>query len=192
MGWSFPFLDLLGDGYSSFTWAPAQMISHTNDIAIEGSKTYGTAVSAAAFSPNCEAYERAADDDGGAAVALAANATDGSDTFVRLRFAPLDAAANPFPLALYQNITNQPIFANGTQCDRQIRLFNSTLNQGAFAPVPVRGSIATNLAPLDTTTNQGLLLTDDVFGMLIDTPFIEYNGLDCQSLQGYSGTGPGD
>lgn len=174
------------------------MISHTNEIAIEGSKTYGTAVSAAAFSPNCEAYERAEDD--GAAVALAANATDGSDTFVRLRFAPLGeegegaaAATNPFPLALYQNITNQPIFANGTQCDRQIRLFNSTLNQGAFAPVPVRGSIATNLAPLDTTTtNQGLLLTDDVFGMLIDTPFIEYNGLDCQSLQGYSGTGPGD
>lgn len=184
MGWSFPFLDLLGDGYSSFTWAPAQMISNTNEIAIEGSKTYGTVVSAAAFEPSCEAYERAAN----GSVTFSANATDGSNTFAVLNFAPLGAGvANPFPVELYQNITNQPIFANGTQCDRQIRLFNSTLNQGQYAPVPVQGTIFSNISPLDAS--QGMT---DVFGMLIDTPFIEYNGLDCQSLQGYSGTGSGD
>lgn len=192
MGWSFPFLDLLGDGYSSFTWAPAQMISNNVEAAIEGSKAYGTTVTAAAFQPNCEAYMSAASGNGHGAVSFSANATDGTNTFAMLAFSPLDSSntqSNPFPLALYQNITNQPIFANGTQCDRQIRLFNSTLNQGAYAPVPVKGTISSNMSPMDAVAGQGLA---DVFGMLIDTPFIEYNGLDCQSLKGYSGTGSGD
>lgn len=187
MGWSFPFLDLLGDGYSSFTWAPAQMISNNVEVAIEGSRDYGTKVSAASFEPNCEAYASS----GNGSVTFSANATDGSGTFAMLNFSPLGADGctdtNPFPVGFYQNITNQPIFANGTQCDRQIRLFNSTLNQGQYAPVPVKGTISSNISPLDAS--QGLA---DVFGMLIDTPFIEYNGLDCQTLKGYSGTGPGD
>lgn len=160
------------------------MISATVQIAIEGSRAYGTTVSAASFEPNCEAYGRTAN---GSAY-FTANATDGSNTFAMLNFSPLEAGvANPFPTEFYQNITNQPIFANGSQCDRQIRLFNSTLNQGQYAPVPVKGTISTNISPLDAS--QGLA---DVFGMLIDTPFIEYNGLDCQSLKGYSGTGSGD
>lgn len=184
MGWSFPFLDLLGDGYSSFTWAPAQMISASVQVAIEGSQAYGTTVSASAFEPNCEAYARSAN----GSATFTANATDGSGTFAMLDFSPLGAGvANPFPAEFYQNITNQPIFANGTQCDRQIRLFNSTLNQGQYAPVPVQGTITSNISPLDAS--QGMA---GVFGMLIDTPFIEYNGLECQTLKGYSGTGSGD
>lgn len=168
------------------------MISNNVEVAIEGSKAYGTTVSAAVFEPNCEAYMSATNGNGNGSVSFSANATDGSNTFAMLNFSPLDSSSNiqnPFPLELYQNITNQPIFANGTQCDRQIRLFNSTLNQGAYAPVPVKGTISSNIFPMDAIASQGLA---EVYGMLIDTPFIEYNGLDCQSLKGYSGTGPGD
>lgn len=199
MGWSFPFLDLLGDGYSSFTWAPAQMISSTVDVAIQGSRAYGTNVSAASFDPNCEAYAHASSSPSSpsssssssdSAISFSANATDGSNTFAALHFAPLAAGeSNPFPVSFYQNVTNQPIFANGTQCDNMIRLFNSTLNQGVYAPLPVKGSISSNLAPMMDASLTGLT---DVFGLLIDTPFIEHNGLDCQSLKGYAGTGSGD
>lgn len=185
IGWSFPFVDLLGDGFSSFTWAPAQMISSTVPIAIAGSEEYGTTVHPSAFQPGCDAYARSA---AGAALTLEANALDGSAVHFAMAFSPLQAGvdANPFPVGFYQNVTNQPIFANGVQCDRQVRLFNSTLNQGEFAPVPVKGRIVSNLSPMDFSA--GL---DGVFGMLVDTPFVEFNGLECQSLKGYSETGSG-
>lgn len=160
------------------------MISADNQIAINGSREYGTVVGATSFAPSCEAYTRQAD----GTLSFTGNATDASAMFLSMQFSALtDPASNPFPLAFYQNITNQPIFADGAKCDRQVRLFNSTINQGAFAPVPVRGSIASNVPPMDASAG-----VQDVFGMLIDTPFVEYNGLDCQTLKGYSGTGPGD
>lgn len=179
MGWSFPFLDLLGDGSTSFTWAPAQMISSSNEMAINGSRDYGTAVTPTTFEPACDAYSRAAN----GSYSFEGQAADGSGTYAALTFAALaQDTPNPYPVEFYQNVTNQPIFANGTQCDRQVRLFNSTINQGAFAPVPVQGTIFSNMAPLDASAGFG-----NVFGMLIDTPFVEFNGLDCQSLKGYSG-----
>lgn len=160
------------------------MISATNEVAINGSRDYGTTVSAATFEPSYEAYARMTN----SSVYLSARATDGSGTFARLDFSPLEAGvASPFPTTFYQNITNQPIFANGTKCDNQIRLFNSTLNEGEFAPVPVKGTISSNISPLDVSYGLG-----GVFGLLIDTPFIEYNNLDCPSLKGYTSTGSGD
>ncbi|KAJ4425232.1 hypothetical protein N0V82_000042 [Gnomoniopsis sp. IMI 355080] len=177
IGWSFPFVDLLGDGYSSFTWAPAQMISSTMEIAINGSRDYGTTVYPSSFEPGCDAYSRLPN----GTTTFTGTATDNS-VHATLQFSPLDqACSNPFPVTFYQNITNQPIFGNGSDCDQQIRLFNSTINQGDFAPVPVKGTIFSNIPPVDASAGV------DVFGMLVDTPFIEYNHVDCQSLKGYSG-----
>lgn len=163
------------------------MISASNDMALSGSRDYGTAVVAATFAPGCEAYERAADNNGSST--FAGTAADGSGTYAMVNLAPLAAADggnsndNPFPLAFYQNVTNQPIFANGSQCDNQIRFFNSTLNEARA----VRVNAFSNLAPMDASA--GAL---GMFGMVIDTPFVEFNGLDCRTLKGYSGTGPGD
>ncbi|KAH8772535.1 hypothetical protein F5883DRAFT_414427 [Diaporthe sp. PMI_573] len=184
-GWSFPFIDLLGDGYSSFTMAPAQMISDDNQIAINGSRDYGTIVHPTKFEPGCEAYGRLPD----GSTYFKGHATDGSDKYVMLEFSSLaEGEVNPYPIEVYQNLTNQPIFANGTQCDRMVRLFNTTISQGQWAPVPVKGSVFSNLEPMEDLTD-GL---GEVFGVLIDTPFIEFNGQDCTTLKGYSGTGPGD
>ncbi|KAF3771070.1 hypothetical protein M406DRAFT_320628 [Cryphonectria parasitica EP155] len=183
-GWSFPFVDLLGDGFSSFIWAPAQMISADNEIAVNGSRAYGTIVFPATFDPACDAYGSKAN----GSVYFTGNATDSSGIYASLEFSALaQDTASPYPTTFFQNVTNQPIFGNGSLCDSQVRLFNSTLSQGQFAPVPVKGTIFSNLPPLDASAGVG-----DVFGVLIDTPFIEYNGLDCPSLQGYSGTGSGD
>ena len=183
-GWSFPFIDLLGDGFSSFTWAPAQMISADNQIAIEGSMGYGTTVYATDFSPGCEAYGRLQN----SSTYFSGKATNGSDKYVTLEFSALaQGLSSPFPVEFYQNVTNQPIFGNGSLCDKQIRLFNSSINQGDYAPVPVKGTVFSNLEPLDSMEGLG-----EVFGLLIDTPFIEYNFLGCESLKGYQGTGSGD
>ncbi|KAI3391916.1 hypothetical protein diail_6618 [Diaporthe ilicicola] len=183
-GWSFPFIDLLGDGYSSFTMAPAQMISGDNQMAIDGSRAYGTVVYPAKFEPGCDAYGRLPS----GSTYFKGQATDGSGKYTMLEFSALDQGeSNPFPVEVYQNITNQPIFANGTQCDRQVRLFNSTINEGQWAPVPVKGTVFSNLEPMSDMEGLG-----EVFGMLVDTPFLEFNGLDCTTLKGYSGTGPGD
>lgn len=172
-------MDLLNDGFSSFTWAPAQMISSNMEIAINGSRAYGTTVYPATFQPGCDAYTRSPN----GTTTFSGTSTDNT-VHASLQFSPLDEDCennNPFPVSFYQNITNQPIFGNGTTCDQQIRLFNSTINQGAFAPVPVKGTVVSNLPPVDASAGV------DVFGILIDTPFIEYNGVDCQSLKGYSG-----
>lgn len=184
-GWSFPFIDLLGDGYSSFTMAPAQMISADNQVAINGSRDYGTIVHPAKFEPGCDAYARLPS----GATYFKGQATDDSGKYAMLEFSPLDEGeTNPFPIEVYQNITNQPIFANGTQCDRMVRLFNSTISQGQWAPVPVKGTVFSNLEPMEDTA-EGL---GEVYGVLVDTPFIEFNMQECASLKGYSGTGPGD
>ncbi|KAG6355914.1 hypothetical protein INS49_015298 [Diaporthe citri] len=138
-GWSFPFIDLLGDGYSSFTMAMAQMISADNEIAINGSRDYGTVVHPTKFEPG---------------------ATDDSGKYVMLEFSELDEGdSNPFPIEVYRNITNQPIFANGTRCDRMVRLFNSTINEGQWAPVPVKGTVFSNLEPMEDT--EGLGISDE-------------------------------
>lgn len=154
------------------------MISSDNDAALSGSRDYGTNVFASTFDPGCDAYGRLAN----GSSYFKGNATDNSGVYATLEFSPLEqGVANPFPMEFYQNITNQPIFANGSQCDRQVRMFNSTLNTGVFAPVPVKGTIFSNLPPLDASAG-----VQDVFGMLVDTPFAEYNGLSCESLKGYS------
>lgn len=153
------------------------MISASVDIAINGSRDYGTTVYPTTFEPGCDAYSRLPN----GSTTLTGTATNTS-VYASLHFSSLDQdCTNPFPIAFYQNITNQPIFSNGTTCDQQIRLFNSTINQGDFSPVPVKGTILSNLPPLDASAGM------DAFGILVDTPFIEHNLLDCQSLKGYSG-----
>ncbi|POS78829.1 hypothetical protein DHEL01_v202788 [Diaporthe helianthi] len=184
-GWSFPFLDLLGDGYSSFTMAPAQMISDDSPIAINGSRVYGTIVHPAKFEPPCDAYARLPS----GSTYFKGRATDGSDKYASLEFSALcQGDVNPYPIEVYQNLTNQPIFADGKVCDRMVRLFNTTLSQGQWAPVPVKGTVLSNLEPMGEL-GEGL---GEVFGVLVDTPFIEFVEQDCASLKGYSGTGPGD
>lgn len=160
------------------------MISFDVDIAISGSRDYGITVLPTSFQPGCNAYGRLAN----GSTTFSANATDGSGVHATLQFSPLAAGVvNPFPVAAYQNMTNQPIFGNGSTCDSQVRLFNSTINQGEFAPVPVVGSVVSNLPPFDYSVG-----VDGVFGLLVDTPFVEFNYLDCQTLKGYTATGSGD
>ncbi|KAK2048597.1 hypothetical protein LZ31DRAFT_591563 [Colletotrichum somersetense] len=171
-GFEFPFLDILGDGASSFRWAPAQLISATNPTAISGSEAYGTDVHAATFTPECDAY--AALPEGGNSFNASAGAT-----YMSLEMK--SSCSSPYTLGMFDAIINQPIFANGTQCDQQIRFFNTTLTQGAYAPVPVRGTVKSNLGPFQTDAAFA-----DVAGFQVATAFIENNYLPCNMFRGYT------
>ncbi|KAK1962359.1 hypothetical protein LY78DRAFT_684102 [Colletotrichum sublineola] len=174
-GFEFPFLDVLGDGASSFRWAPAQLISASNPTAISGSEMYGTEVHAATFAPECDAY---------AALPQGGNVFNGSAdaTYMSLEMnSSLEGQSPPYTLGMFDAIINQPIFANGSQCDQQIRLFNTSVTQGAFPPVPVRGSVKSNLGPFKTDTSFA-----DVAGFQVATAFIENNYLPCEMFRGYN------
>uniref|UniRef100_L2FYP7 Uncharacterized protein n=1 Tax=Colletotrichum fructicola (strain Nara gc5) TaxID=1213859 RepID=L2FYP7_COLFN len=157
-GYEFPFLDLLGDGTSNFRWAPEQLISETNPAAVTGSQAYGTTVHAATFAPDCNAYSALSTCSGSTYFNGSSAAGDKRISLTMRRAA--EQQPIPYTLSMFDSIINQPIFANGTACDQQIRLFNTSLSQGAFAPVPVRGSVA--------------------------TPFIENNYLPCDMFRAYN------
>jgi hypothetical protein len=91
----------------------------------------------------------------------------------------------PYPLSYFQNITNQPIFADGASpvCDNMIRLFGSAMSTGEHAPVAVEGSVASNLGPFGGATHFA-----NVWGIQVATPFIENNFLDCTTMKGYRDT----
>jgi hypothetical protein len=52
---SFPFIDLLNDGYSNFKYNPAIYLS-PNPIAISGAEAYGEKVITSSFDPSCAGY----------------------------------------------------------------------------------------------------------------------------------------
>lgn len=179
-------MDLTGDGYSSFRWAPAQLISATNDIALEGSRAYGTLVSPAEYEPLCDAYRHLTN---GATYFRGSSLT--SSDFIELEMTRLQHSTHtPYPLELFKNITNQPTFANATSCDNMIRLFNTSMSTGDHAPVPVHGRVKARAFPFQSASEKEWT---DVYGVQVATPFIENNYLDCRTMRGYSGTGgPGD
>jgi hypothetical protein len=180
VGFEFPFIDILGDGYSSFRWVNYQLIEASNTAALDGSRDYGGVAEPGVFDPPCDAYRRTRN---GANYFRGSSVND-SSIFAELDFFPLSRSGevSPYPVELFKNITNQPSFGNGSTCDNQIRLFSTSLSQGEFAPVPVKGKVFASLPPFQR--RQGL---GDIYGLEVATPFIENNYLDCMSLKGYSG-----
>ncbi|KAK4164384.1 hypothetical protein QBC43DRAFT_50101 [Cladorrhinum sp. PSN259] len=179
-GFEFPFIDLMGDGYSSFRWAPAQLISASNDIAVDGSRAYGTIVTPAEYTPLCDAYSALSN----GATYFKGSSLSNSE-FVEVEMEQLARPTlSPYPIGLFKNITNQPTFANSTSCDNMIRLFNTTMSVGDNAPRTVQGRVKAKAFPF-----KGEKEWSEVYGIQVATPFIENNYLDCRTMQGYVGTG---
>lgn len=155
------------------------LIQADNAAAIEGSRAYGTPTYPALFDPPCDAYGQRED----GTSYFRARTNDSSSIYAKVDIRPADDDARcvHYPLDLFKNVTNQPMFGNGTVCDKQVRLFNSSLNVPPYEAKAVRARVSTNMPPL---SQHGW---DEVFGWQVDTAFIEYNYLDCASLQGYSG-----
>ena len=88
----------------------------------------------------------------------------------------------------FKNITNQPLFGDGLPlCDNYITLFNTSVTEGRYAPVPMEGTVSVRppFYPAETTF-------EGVYGYRMANAFIERNGVPCEELRGYHGTGAGD
>ncbi|KAI1135645.1 hypothetical protein F5Y05DRAFT_421304 [Hypoxylon sp. FL0543] len=157
----FPFIDIYGDGRSSFRWADTFLMSAENPLAIEGAKGYGVTVHPAAFDPPCDAYRTLP---GGANHAHAQSGNGTQSNFMTIESKPSWGHV-PYPLDFIQNITNQPVFANTQICDYFVRLFNTTLTDGA---VPVVGTVKAKLEPFMEPQSWR-----SVYGWQMATPFLE-------------------
>jgi len=92
----FPFVDLLGDGYSSFAYKNYVLITATNLAAIAGSLAFGTPTFPATFSPKDEAYAYDAESQ---TTYLNAYQLITKKTLLSTRFAS-QADIGPWPLSL--------------------------------------------------------------------------------------------
>ena len=197
IGFEFPFLDFLDDGHTSFRWAPVQLITESNDIAVNGSRHYGTVVHPAQFDPPCngykelpngasylEGYSRSSGGGGGGGGGGGEDGASTTMTRVALEFERLAIQGeNPYPLDFWRNITNQPNFADGSVCGNMKRFFNTELSRGQYEPVFVKGKVqSSGMGPF-----KGNIEWSDVYGVQLDTPFIEICFLTCDWLEGYSG-----
>ncbi|KAH8664386.1 hypothetical protein BX600DRAFT_436934 [Xylariales sp. PMI_506] len=141
----FPFLDITGDGYTSYRLQNTAMITSTNEGAISGAAGLGLNIYPAEFSPSCNAY---APRPGGGWSASAD--TGGSNDTLR-RFMHIDTLpcpeTVPYPFEFIKNITNQVTFANTTYCDHYQLLYNTSLTAAPNEPIPVFGDINAKLEP---------------------------------------------
>lgn len=173
---AWPFVDLLGDGSTSFRYEPEMFESAGAEIAIEGTEQYGEQVYEAQFSPPCDGYVAI---DGGYSV----NATNSTDVYYESIWRDSGEA---YPceetFRFLNNATNQPAFANGAACDNQIIAF-SLNTTGIYAPKPVIGTVH-----ISTSILPRAMQFEGANAILIPTPFIENNNLTCSTLKGYGGT----
>lgn len=143
---------------------------------------FGIKVYAADFEPECDPYETSYND----VRKLSATATHHARS-MHITAKPSHDVV-PYPLDFIKNITNQPTFANPLICDNYKRLFNTSLSESPYDPVPVKGSVAAKLEPFEDGE-----AWDGVYGWQLSTAFLEPPiGSPCFLLKGYRGTGPGD
>ncbi|CZR50661.1 uncharacterized protein PAC_00535 [Phialocephala subalpina] len=182
----YPFVDLLGDGYSSFTYNKYLLISNGSQ-AIAGANASGSIVPPAIFQPDLEAYAFAPSSTDEIFLSAYTNLST-TQPAVTTAFKLLKQVG-PWPVSFFKNVTNQPIFTDGLSCDNQITLFNTSLSIGKNAPVGIRGKISI-MAPY--FPEEDCEAFDDVYGIKVDIAFIENTGMNCSDLKGWHATGSGD
>ncbi|TLD34424.1 hypothetical protein E2P81_ATG04589 [Venturia nashicola] len=179
----FPFLDLLSDNKTPFRWVPDQFLTSTNDLGINASREYGTEVYPATFEPACDAYAPvpSTKDDSTYFSASAANAS------LKAVFTPVHVQKEAQHPALFlKKVFNQPVFGNGKSCNAQVRMFNTSLSTGAYAPTAISANIRVIMPTIFTQAPGGEMSWSKAVGMQVDTPFIEQNQVPCERFRGYN------
>ena len=178
-GIEFPFVDLLGDNSTSFKWAPSLLMTAGHEIALKGAADYGTNTFPATFDPGCDAYRAVPKSRKPGTTYYSARALE-SKTSITTLFS--STQAEPFPLSFFKNFTNQPTFADGKTCDNMIKLFNTSVTTAPNTIERVKGTVRANIHPFNQEQEWR-----DVYGLRLDTAFIENNYLPCENFRGYSG-----
>jgi len=187
---SYPFVDLLGDGYSSFSFQEFLIMSADNPLAIAGVEAYTTKAVPSTFRPNLQAYAFTPHGKHGEIFydAYAVNASKNDCPIVTTKFTPQKHMK--WPMEIFVNVTNQPAFTDGdVGCDNQIFMYNTTISTGVNAPVPIKGDISVKAPFLRKDRDSKF---HGVEGIKVDVAFLENNLVPCRDLKGYHGTGVGD
>ncbi|KAL8771474.1 MAG: hypothetical protein Q9209_003144 [Squamulea sp. 1 TL-2023] len=191
---TFPFIDLLGNGYSSFRYTGHIYLPPTNFPAIIGSQKYGYSVISGYFDPPDAPYMFASHNGRDITskvyvpVSIFPNfRRKGSELVASTHFRPASSMGS-VPLSFYKNVTNQVQFGNNTEfCDNWITFWNTSITTGAYEPQPVVGEVL--LSPPIVPSKK---VWRNVQGVKADRAFLENNYLNCESLKGWKGTGDGD
>ncbi|KAL0259262.1 hypothetical protein SLS55_006767 [Diplodia seriata] len=193
----FPFLSIPGANPNTlFRLAPIQAITATNPVALAGSAAYGTRVLSAVFDPPCDAYASLE----GAPLTIfdarkPARAAIAGDTLFTSAFATVGGGTEggdvgPYPLTFFQRVVQQPLFADPSKgCDRQLRRFDTVVTKKPFLPVLVKGVVWASAeifqgdvgGEADEEGYKGRRW-HGAWGVRVDTAFVEWNKVDCDSL----------
>ncbi|CAO2647611.1 Nn.00g085330.m01.CDS01 [Neocucurbitaria sp. VM-36] len=177
-GIEFPFVDLLGDNTTSFKWAPSLLMTADHEIALKGAMDYGTKTFPSSFEPSCDAYRVVPDAKQTGTTYFSAKSAESGAAAVTTLFS--STVEEPFPLSFFKNFTNQPTFADGKTCDNMIRLFNTSVTTAPNRIETVKGTVKANIYPFENEQEWR-----DVYGLRMDTAFIENNYLPCENFRGY-------
>lgn len=171
---------MLNDNHTSFKWAPSLLMTSDNDIALKGAMDYGTNTFPASFEPGCDAYRAVPNSKKPGTTYFSAKSLEPGAASIATLFSTTEEEM--FPLDFFKNFTNQPTFADGKTCDNMIRLFNTSVTTAPNRIERVKGTVRANLPPFS-----GEQEWRNVYGLRMDTAFIENNYLSCESFRGYSG-----
>jgi hypothetical protein len=156
-------------------------LTSTNSLGINASREYGGEVYPAAFSPPCDAYAPTISSDPEEEGTTYFHAT-AADASLHALFKPITNTNTKsiFPALFFRKVVNQPIFGNGKMCNAQLRMFNTSLSTGSYAPRPVNADIRVSMPFLS-----GEMEWSNAVGMQVDTPFIEQHLVSCEGFRGY-------
>lgn len=149
-----------------------------HEIAIKGAMDYGTNVFPSTFEPSCDAYRAVPESKDSRTTAFDAKSSEAGAAFISTVFSLTQEEA--FPLSFFKNVTNQPTFADGKTCDNMIRLFNTSVTTAPNQIESVKGTVKAKLLPFTEEKEWS-----DVYGLRMDTAFIENNYLPCENFRGY-------
>lgn len=191
----FPFIDLLGDGYSNFRYTSYIYLSPSIPQATHGIEAYGITTQPAWFDPPDAPYRPKPNFNREeflftvfTRVSSPAPRRYTQQAEALLRFHDTHSIS-PFPLSFYKNVTNQPLFGNNSDlCDNQISFWNTTISTGPHAPQVVIGGM---MVPSDVLPRRKRFYRG-VNGIRAQRAFLENNYRNCEELKGYGGTGDGD
>jgi hypothetical protein len=153
-------------------------MTSTNEIGINGARDYGTDVYPATFQPACDAYASAPApaDQGTTYYNAEAGANSVKTVFKAMKFVD----QMPLPMSFFKTVVNQPSFANGSMCNQQVRMFNTSLSKASYAPREVSGTVQLRLPMFDQEMEW-----KNTVGVQVDTAFIEHHLVSCESFRGF-------
>ena len=151
-----------------------------HEIALKGAQDYGTKTFPASFDPSCDAYRAVPDAKQPGTTYFSAKSADSVTASITTLFS--SSLEEHFALSFFKNFTNQPTFADGKTCDNMIRLFNTSVTTTPNRVETVKGTVRAKIHPFRSEQEW-----TGVYGLRVDTAFIENNYLPCENFRGYGG-----